>query len=109
VRATDKWVPRPTTAPPGGSVGLAHYTSNVLVKIVSEGQTIARWFADVSADNRRLVIDLPREGMLELGYGSEVLGRVPVKFESEAMNRLDRERLPEDVIVVSTESLETKR
>jgi hypothetical protein len=86
-----------------------HRAPEPLVKIVSEGQTIARWFADVSADNRRLVIDLPREGMLELGYGSEVLGRVPVKFESEAMNRLDRERLPEDVIVVSTESLETKR
>jgi hypothetical protein len=90
-----------------------HRAPEPFVKIVSEGQAIASWFAEVSDDNHRLVgyfpTDLPQQGMVEFGYGSQVLGRLPVEFESGAVNRLDREQLPEDVVVVSAEYLKTKR
>jgi|SRR5215217_5680183 len=90
-----------------------HRAAEPFVKIVSEPQAIASWFAEVSDDNHRLVgyfpTDLPQQGMLEFGYGSQLLGRLPEEFESRAVNRLDRERLPEDVVVVSAEYLKTKR
>lgn len=77
--------------------------------VVGKGQAVSSWFANVSDDNRRIVgyfqVDLPQQGTLEFGYGNEVMGRLPAKFESKAVNRLDRKRVPKDVVVVSAKHL----
>jgi len=91
-----------------------HRALEPFVKIVtSRGKAETSWFADVSDDNRRLAgyfpTDLPRQGTVEFGYGSAVLGRLRVKFESKAVTRLDRERLPEDVIEVSSKYLKARQ
>lgn len=91
-----------------------HRAPEPFVRIVrSKGKTEASWFTAISDDNRRLMgyfsTDLPRQGTVEFGYGSEVLGRLRVRFESKAVVRLDRERLSKDVVVVSAEYLKSKR
>ncbi len=91
-----------------------HRAAEPFVKIVtSDGAAAASWFAGVSDDNRRLMgyfpSDLPPQGTVEFGYANEVLGRLAVKFEAKAVSRLDRKRLPKDVVVVSTKDLQSRR
>ncbi|HYO14872.1 MAG TPA: hypothetical protein VE685_16890 [Thermoanaerobaculia bacterium] len=89
-----------------------HRAPEPFVRIVQDDrEVIESWFADVSDDNRALVgyfpVDVPLRGIAEFGYGDEVMGRVALAEGPQAHGvlRLERERLPEDVVVVSTEHL----
>ena len=70
-------------------------------------------FTEVSPDNKKLVgyipVDLPATGVVVFGYGNEIWGTVPGRFERGAVDRLERERLPEEIVVVDREFLEAKR
>lgn len=61
-------------------------------------------FTEVSPDNQKLIgylpVDLPEGGVIEFGYGNEIWGAVPVELTRESVERLDRERIDREVIVV---------
>ncbi len=90
-----------------------HRALEPFIRIISGKKVEESWFADVTEDNRGLAgyfaTDLPRQGTLEFGYGSEVLGRLKLKFASNKVARLDRKRLPQDLVIVSANFLKAKR
>lgn len=91
-----------------------HRAPEPFVRIItSERLTVECWFADVLDNNRKLVgyfpVDLPDDGMIEVGYGDELMATLPAEFRSEAVIRLDRERLPEEVVVVTAEFLKARQ
>jgi hypothetical protein len=45
----------------------------------------------------------------EFGYGRDVIGRIPASFNSRVLRRLERERLPEKTIEVSTRYVMSKQ
>jgi hypothetical protein len=61
-------------------------------------------FATVSPDNRKLIgylpVHIPKSGFIEFGYGSEIWGAVPIVFNAKSVERLDRKRLPKDIVIV---------
>jgi len=90
-----------------------HRAALPFVRIVTETkQVVNNWFAEVADDNRGLVgyfpTDLPKEGIIEFGYGGKLLGRVRVGFESKIVKRLERTRLPKEMVEVSTAYLKAK-
>jgi hypothetical protein len=90
-----------------------HRAREASVRIVADkGQDMTCWFADIADDGRRLLgyfpTDLPDRGVVEFGYGSETIGSLPVEFDARAVTRLDRDRLPEDLVVVTSDYLEAK-
>ena len=81
--------------------------------VVGRRRAVESWFAEVSDDNQHLrgyfPVDLPRRGAIEFGYGHRVMGRLPGRFDAGAVTRLDRHRLPRDVVVVSARYVAGKR
>jgi hypothetical protein len=79
--------------------------------IVSKELVVSCLFTDVSPDNRSLVsyfpIDLPSQGMIEFGYGNQVMDKIPAKFSTELVTRLDQKKLSEKVIIVTNEYWKT--
>lgn len=91
-----------------------HRAPEPFVRIVSGEQVVAEsWFTDISEDNRKLVAyfptDMPQGEIIEFGYGIDVMGRIRAPFESGMVKRLEREKLPAEVVEVSTQYLKTKR
>jgi hypothetical protein len=76
------------------------YAESWFARVAEEGTSIAGYFA---------VDGLPAEGLVEYGYGDRVFGRVPAPFEPLRVKQLDRQRLPEDVVVVDERFLKRKR
>jgi hypothetical protein len=89
-----------------------HRAPEPFVRIVrGDQEVIESWFADISDDNRKLIgyfpVDVPLRGIAEFGYGQEVMGRIELAEgpQAEGVQRLDRQRLPDDLVVVSAEHL----
>lgn len=80
---------------------------------VGEQEYFKDAFTEVSPDNTKLVgylpVDLPPAGEVVFGYGDEIWGTVPGRLEREAVDRLERERLPKEIVVVDRKFLEAKR
>lgn len=73
------------------------------VRIVREGGQVAEsWFAEVPDDGTALVGYFAPgtnvEGIVEFGYGNEVMGRASQPFTAKRVERLDRARLPREVV-----------
>jgi hypothetical protein len=60
------------------------------------------WFTEISDDSNELrgyfPTDVSLDGTVEYGYGPQVYGRALDRFDAGAVTRLDRGRLPTDVI-----------
>lgn len=77
------------------------------MRIVVDKKTVPAWFAKPSEDTRSLrgyfATDLPRTGVLEFGYGADLVGRIELDEAQKLDRPLDRERLPRDVVIVDTD------
>ncbi|MGQ0639859.1 MAG: hypothetical protein ACT4P6_03665 [Gemmatimonadaceae bacterium] len=74
---------------------------------------VSSWITEISADSRTLsgyfAVDDAERGTIEFGYGSRVVGRVERPFDGRQVARLDRARLPKNIVIVSREYLGDKR
>jgi hypothetical protein len=70
-------------------------------------------FTEVSPDNQKLIgylpVDLPSGGSIVFGYGDEIWGTIPGEFNAEAVTRLDRARLPDNIVVVDREFMQHRK
>jgi hypothetical protein len=84
----------------------------VMIK-VGEEQYFKDMFTEVSADNQKLIgylpINIPSKGDIVFGYGDEIWGSVPSKFDTESVIRLDREKLPKRIMIVDDDYLRRKK
>lgn len=75
----------------------------VMIK-VGEEEYFKDLFTEVSPDNQRLLgylpINIPSKGVIAFGYGDEIWGTVPGKFDTASVTRLDRKRLPKKIVIV---------
>ena len=89
-----------------------HRAAEPFIRIVSRGKVVQSWFAEVSEDNSSLSgyfpTDVPAGGIVEYGYGSQVQGRLEMKFTSKSVDRLDPRKLPKETIVVSQKFLQSR-
>lgn len=53
--------------------------------------------------------DHAHKGLLQFGYDEKVMGRVRGAFEGKAVRSLDRNRLPKETVVVTSDFLAWKR
>jgi hypothetical protein len=62
-------------------------------------------FTEVSPDNQKLLgyfpVNVPARGIIEFGYGAEIWGTVPAEFSAKSVTRLNREKLPKDLVVTN--------
>lgn len=69
-------------------------------------------FAEVAPDNSKIIgyfpVNIPN-GTIEFGYEDEIWGALPDEFSPESVSRLDRKRLPMDVIVVDDSFLQRSK
>lgn len=69
-----------------------------------EREYFTDYFTEISDDNRSLIgylpVNFPEKGVVEFGYGNEIWGTVPGEFSRDSIKRLDRERLPKDILIV---------
>jgi hypothetical protein len=84
-----------------------HRAPEPFMRIVdAQRQATMAWFADVGEDGDRLdgyfPTDLPGRGVIEFGYGDQTIGRVAADFRNDRIERLERDRLPDDVVPVTT-------
>jgi hypothetical protein len=95
----------------GGS--FPHRAMGPFLRIVEGDATVFPWFTEIAEDSTALVgyfaTDLPRGGTIEYVYPGEPPRRVPAQFSVEPVKRLERERLPRDVVEVTRKFLEAKR
>ncbi|HYR11397.1 MAG TPA: hypothetical protein VEQ60_26685 [Longimicrobium sp.] len=73
------------------------------VRIIREDGTVEEsWFAEVAEDHTALrgyfAPATDTAGVLEFGYGHQVMGRTSQSFAPKAVERLDRARLPREVV-----------
>ena len=66
-------------------------------------------FTEVAADNSSLIgylpVHIPPRGEIAFGYGDTIWGFVPGTFTAQEVSRLDRQKLPKDIVVVDEEFL----
>jgi hypothetical protein len=90
-----------------------HRAMGPFMRIVAGRTVVFPWFTEISGDSGALAgyfaVDLPGEGVIEYGYPGQPPRRVPALFTPEPVQRLDRARLPRDVVEVTGEFLEEKR
>jgi len=91
-----------------------HRAAVPFVRIIAGGRTVTEaWFTEITGDSSALMAyfatDLPADGIIEFGYEEQVLGRVPAVFDGKQIQRLDRKRLPVEVIETTSEYLREKR
>lgn len=71
------------------------------------------YFTEVSQDNQKMIgylpVDIPTEGVIEFGYGTEIWGSITKKFTPSALTRLDRKKLPKDLVIVDANFLKQRR
>lgn len=84
-----------------------HRDSYPFVRIVGEDGAVESLMAEISTDQKELrgyfPLDAKLAGRVEFGYGSQVLGSVPIRQIEAA--RLDRGRLPPDVHPITLRDL----
>jgi hypothetical protein len=70
--------------------------------VLGESVAARAWFTDISDDSDALrgyfPTDVSLDGTVEYGYGPHVYGRALEKLDAGAVTRLDRTRLPPDVV-----------
>lgn len=93
-----------------------YFPQRALVPFVqlAVGESLQRsWFTEISEESNELYgyfpTDISRDGIVEYGYGPDVYGRASKRFDAGAIRRLDRKRLPQDVIETTREYLAKKR
>jgi hypothetical protein len=84
------------------------------VRVLGRRRSVESWFAQVAEDGSSLSGYFPvdariLEGVVEYGYGSRVFGRVPAPFDPLEVERLERPRLPEDLVVVTEQFIRRKQ
>lgn len=92
-----------------------HFPQRALVPFirVMEGEkVVARdWFTEIGEDGSLIAYfqtDMPKSGVLEYGYFPEILGRISLRFNANAIQRLDRKRLAKDVVDATSKYLRKK-
>ncbi|TAL70151.1 MAG: hypothetical protein EPN82_05930 [Bacteroidetes bacterium] len=67
-------------------------------------------FTEVSSNNQKLLgylsVHIPKNGIIEFGYGAEIWGTVPIEFSDKSVARLDKKRLPKDIVIVDDKFLQ---
>ncbi|MCK5115543.1 MAG: hypothetical protein KAR44_03020 [Candidatus Aegiribacteria sp.] len=70
-------------------------------------------FTEVSPDNRKIIgylpINIPSKGVIVFGYGDEIWGTVPGRFTTTSVARLERNRLPKNIMIVDDNFLQLKK
>ncbi len=91
-----------------------HMAREAFIRAAAGDEVVAQaWFTDVAEDSRSLLgyfaedVALDR-GVLEFGYGADVVGRVQLERRDVPRRVLERERLPKDVVVVTAEFVEER-
>ena len=90
-----------------------HRAAAPFVRIVGRDKAVVdAWFTEITGDSSALMAyfatDLPDDGVIEFGYEDQVLGRIPAAFDGKAVPRLDRKRLPSDVVETTRAYLRKK-
>ncbi|HII81638.1 MAG TPA: hypothetical protein HA261_14910 [Methanosarcina sp.] len=84
----------------------------VMIK-VNEKEYFKDLFTEVSPDNQKLLgylpINIPSKGVIVFGYGDEIWGAVPGEFDKESVTRLDKKRLPKEIVIVDDDFLRRKK
>jgi hypothetical protein len=91
------------------SIRGGYFPQRALVPFVrlveADKPSVRAWFTEIRADSNELLgyfpTDITGGGVLEYGYGQDVLGRSSVSFEPGSIKRLDRARLPKGITVVT--------
>jgi hypothetical protein len=76
------------------------------VRVLGRRQSVESWFAEVADDQSSLTgyfaVNAPLAGaVIEWGYGSRVWGRITSPFDERNIQRLNRERLPRNLVPVT--------
>jgi hypothetical protein len=84
------------------------------VRVLGRRASAESWFARVAEDQTSLsgyfaVDGLRSAGMIEWGYGSSVWGRLAGRFDPRATRRLDRSRLPQDLVLATERFIQRKK
>lgn len=93
-----------------------HFPQRALVPFIrimeGEKQVARDWFTEIGEDGSLIAYfqtDMPKSGVLEYGYFPEILGRIPLRFDANAIKRLDRKRLANDVMDTTSDYLRKKQ
>lgn len=69
---------------------------------------VESWFAEISPDQRTVhgyfPVDVPEGGVVEVGYGADVVARAETAFSAKAVERLDRARIDPKAVVVTRQA-----
>lgn len=80
---------------------------------IDEKEYFKDLFTEVSPDNQALIgylpVNLPPGGSIVFGYGDEIWGTVPGGFDADSVARLDRGRLPENIVIVDDDFVQRRR
>jgi hypothetical protein len=92
----------------GGS--FPHMDAEPFVRVKGWRDSARSWFVDIAEDSTTMsayfpVDAIPSDGVIEYGYGNRLFGRLARRFSARAVERLDRERLPRTVVVVTSNVL----
>lgn len=84
-----------------------------LIRIATSNKKhVTNLFAEVAQDNSKIIgyfsVTIPN-GIIEFGYEDELWGALPGEFSHESLVRLDRKRLPKDVVIVDDEFLQRRK
>ena len=79
----------------------------------ADGAPTRAWFTNV-CDRGECVrgyfpVDLTAAGVLEFGYGADVVGRIEFDPSAHEIDVLDRERIPGDLVVATAAYIATQR
>jgi len=80
-----------------------------LIRIATSNEKhVTNLFAEVAPDNSKIIgyfpVTIPN-GIIEFGYEDELWDTLPGGFSPESVVRLDRKRLPNDIVIVDNEFL----
>jgi hypothetical protein len=83
-----------------------------LIRIAIGRETyVGQLFAEVAPDQSKIIgyfpVDVPK-GSIEFGYEDEIWGTLPGEFVEESVSRLERKRLPKDIVVVDHEFMRNR-
>lgn len=81
--------------------------------VQAEGRVMNCWFAEIAEDNLSLkayfTLDVPETGKIEFGYGNVLLGAVRLDFDRNKVSRLDRNRLPKEIVLTTEKNAIERR
>jgi len=89
-----------------------HRAPEPFMRIKAGRQQVRAWFTEITDDENGLVgyfaVDLPARGLIEFGYGSEVMDRFELLFDGRKLARLDRKLVEKGAVEVTTKFLQAK-